>query len=58
MANAVNGKDKIRILFQSDRELAEAAVGEILRYYRVRARIIPEGMEDYEEILEYGPWWP
>ena len=53
MANAVNGKDKIRILFQSDRELAEAAVGEILRYYRVRARIIPEGMEDYEEILEY-----
>lgn len=53
MANAVSGKKKIEVLFQSDREMATRAVGEILKYYRVRARKIPESMEDSSEILEY-----
>lgn len=53
MANAVSGKKKIEILFQSDREMATKAVGEILKYYRVRARKIPEQMQDSKEILEY-----
>ncbi len=53
MANAVSGKNKIEIMFQSDRDMATKAVGEILRYYRVRAKKIPENMEDSKEILEY-----
>ncbi len=54
MANAVSGnKDKIEVLFQSDREMATRAVGEILKYYRVRAKKIPERMDDPKEILEY-----
>ncbi len=72
MANAVIGKKKIEVLFQSDREMATRAVGEILKYYRVRARKIPESMESSKEILDYllrpsgilrrevrltGQWW-
>ena len=72
MANAVIGKKKIEVLFQSDREMATRAVGEILKYYRVRARKIPESMESSKEILDYllrpsgilrrdvkltGNWW-
>lgn len=53
MANSVIGKKKIEVLFQSDREMATRAVGEILKYYRVRARKIPESMEDSKEILDY-----
>ncbi len=53
MANAVSGKKKIEVMFQSDREMATRAVGEILKYYRVRARKIPDQMEDSKEILEY-----
>ncbi|MBP3872990.1 MAG: NHLP bacteriocin export ABC transporter permease/ATPase subunit [Lachnospiraceae bacterium] len=53
MANAVSGNKKIEVLFESDRELATRAVGEILKYYRVHARKIPEGMEDSKDILEY-----
>ena len=53
MANSVIGKKKIEVLFQSDREMATKAVGEILKYYRVRARKIPESMEDSKEILDY-----
>ncbi len=53
MANAVSGKKKIEVLFQSDRDMATRAVGEILKYYRVRARKIPDQMEDSKEILEY-----
>ena len=53
MANSVIGKKKIEVLFQSDREMASKAVGEILKYYRVRARKIPESMEDSKEILDY-----
>ena len=53
MANSVIGKKKIEVLFQSDREMAMKAVGEILKYYRVRARKIPESMEDSKEILDY-----
>ena len=53
MANAVIGKKKIEVLFQSDREMATRAVGEILKYYRVRARKIPESMESSKEILDY-----
>ncbi len=72
MANSISGKKKIDVLFQSDREMATKAVGEILKYYRVRARRIPDQMEDGREILEYllrpsgilrrkvkltGPWY-
>ena len=53
MANSVIGKKKIEVLFQSDREMASKAVGEILKYYRVRARKIPESMQDSREILDY-----
>ncbi len=53
MANAVSGKKKIEILFQSDREMATKAVGEILKYYRVRAKAIPEQLDDTQEILEF-----
>ena len=53
MANAVSGKKKIEILFQSDREMATKAVGMILKYYRVRARKIPESLDGWREILDY-----
>ncbi len=53
MANSVSGKKKIDVLFQSDRELATRAVSEILKYYRVRAKKIPDNIEDGKEILEY-----
>ena len=53
MANAISGKKKVEVLFQSDREMATRAVGEILRYYRVRARKIPEHLESSKEILDY-----
>ena len=53
MANSVSGKKKIDVLFQSDREVASKAVGEILKYYRVHARKIPDSMEDSGKILEY-----
>ena len=53
MANSILGKKKIEVLFQSDREMATRAVGEILKYYRVRARKIPESMESSKEILDY-----
>jgi hypothetical protein len=46
MANSILGKKKIEVMFQSDREMATRAVGEILKYYRVRARKIPDSMED------------
>ena len=51
MANSVSGKKKIDVLFQSDREVASKAVGEILKYYRVHARKIPDSMEDSGKIL-------
>ena len=53
MANSILGKKKIEVMFQSDREMATRAVGEILKYYRVRARKIPDSMEDSKEILDY-----
>ena len=46
MANAVSGNKKIEIQFQSDREMASRAVGEILKYYRVHARKLPENIDD------------
>ena len=53
MANAISGKKKIDILFQSDREVASRAIGEILRYYRVHARKLPENLDSSKEILDY-----
>ncbi len=53
MANAVSGKKKIEVLFQSDREMASRAVGEILKFYRVHARKLPEIIDDSKEILDY-----
>ena len=53
MANAVSGNKKIEIQFQSDREMASRAVGEILKYYRVHARKLPENIDESREILDY-----
>ena len=54
MANILNNKNKkATVSFQHDRDLSGRALQEILRYYSVRAREVPPGLEEEMEILEY-----
>ena len=52
MANLV-GSEKIITSFSDDRKLAEEAIGDILKYYHVRIREIPDKLKDINEVLEY-----
>lgn len=52
MANLVSS-EKIITSFSDDRKLAEEAIGDILKYYHVRIREIPDKLEDINEVLEY-----
>ena len=52
MANLV-GSEKIITSFSNDRKLAEEAIGDILKYYHVRIREIPDKLKDINEVLEY-----
>ncbi|MCR5791506.1 MAG: NHLP bacteriocin export ABC transporter permease/ATPase subunit [Lachnospiraceae bacterium] len=52
IAGSVMGKHLSAIL-QDERIRAKDAVDEILKYYRVKSRDIPEKLENIEEILDY-----
>lgn len=52
MANLVSS-EKIITSFSDDRKLAEEAIGDILKYYHVRIRKIPDKLKDINEVLEY-----
>ena len=52
MANLVSSNRVISGL-SNDRKLAEEAIGDILRYYHVRAQEVPEQLTDVNEVLEY-----
>ena len=52
MANLVSSERVISSL-TNDRKLAEEAIGDILRYYHVRAQEVPEQLTDVNEVLEY-----
>ena len=45
--------EKIITSFSDDRKLAEEAIGDILKYYHVRIREIPDKLKDINEVLEY-----
>lgn len=52
MANLVSSNRVVSGL-SNDRKLAEEAIGDILRYYHVRAQEVPEQLTDVNEVLEY-----
>ena len=52
LAGSVMGK-KMQAALSDDRQLAKDALAEILKYYHVKSREIPEGMEDIREQMEY-----
>ena len=52
MASAVLG-GRMSAALNSDREITADAVGEILRYYRVKAHEVPETVTDMNEVLEF-----
>lgn len=52
LAGSVMG-EKMQAALNDDRQLAKDALEEILKYYHVKSREIPEGMEDINEQMEY-----
>ena len=52
MAGAVMGRRMTEAL-NDDRQITEDAVGEILRFYHVKAQEVPENIRDMNEVLEY-----
>ena len=51
MASAITGKKSDS--FNSDRTVTKDAIDEILKYYRIKSREIPESISDTNEQLEY-----
>ncbi len=52
IADAVSGL-KTSLLFQSDSRKTQSAVDEVLAYYHVKSREVPEEIKGFEERLEY-----
>ena len=52
MANLVSG-EKIMSSLSDDRRLTVEAIGDILRYYHVKAQEVPEQLTDLGDVLEY-----
>ncbi len=52
MAGAVMGR-RIAESLNDDRQIAASAIGEILRYYHVKPREVPDTIKDMNEVLEY-----
>ncbi len=52
MAGAVMGQ-RMNEALNDDRQIAADAIGEILKYYRVKSRDIPESIKDMNEVLEF-----
>ncbi len=52
MASAITGR-KIEASLNNDRAVTKDAIDEILRYYHVKSREVPDGLSDVNEQLEY-----
>lgn len=52
MANLVSS-EKIISSFYDNRKIAEEAIGDILKYYHIRAQEIPDKVKDINEVLEF-----
>lgn len=52
MASAITGR-KIEASLNNDRAVTKDAIDEILRYYHVKSREVPDGISDVNEQLEY-----
>ena len=52
IAGAVMGRQMSQAL-NDDRQAAEDAIGEILRYYHIKAKELPDSIRDMNEVLEY-----
>ncbi|MCR4721052.1 MAG: ATP-binding cassette domain-containing protein [Lachnospiraceae bacterium] len=52
MAGAVMGK-RIAEAFNDDRQIATDAIGEILKYYKIKQQEVPETIRDMNEVLEF-----
>ena len=52
MASAITGK-KIEASLNNDRVVTKDAIDEILKYYHVKSREIPDNLSDMNEQLEY-----
>lgn len=52
MANLVSS-EKIVSSFADNRQLAQEAISDILKYYHIRLYEVPENMKDINEVLEY-----
>lgn len=52
MASAITGK-KIEASLNNDRTVTKNAIDEILKYYHVKSREVPDGISDMNEQLEY-----
>ena len=52
MAGAVMGRRMCQAL-NDDRQITADAVGEILKYYHVKAQEVPESIKDMNEVLEF-----
>ncbi len=52
MANLFR-KDKLKTVFQADRKLMGKAIGDVLQFYHVKTREIPDKLKNRDEVLEY-----
>ena len=52
MANAVMGK-RLSSALNDDRQITADAIGDILKYYHVSAKEVPDTITDMNEVLEY-----
>lgn len=52
LSDAVTGKNEAAV-FSGDSELSKNAVAEVLKYYRIKPREVPETIKDFNEQLEY-----
>lgn len=52
MASAITGK-RIEASLNNDRSVTKDAIDEILKYYHVKSREVPDGISDMNEQLEY-----
>ena len=72
LSSVILGKSAVSAAFDSDRIKAKTAIGEILKYYRVKPVELAEDIEDIDSQLEYllqptgimcrrvklqGKWW-
>ncbi len=53
MANMLGGQEFLSVQFHSDREIAEEAISDILKFYHVHAQDVPQNIHDLNEVLDF-----